>query len=94
MLRSAIWDLEATSTENYERFKTRTRSEPRASTGSVTWSRFFIDDSILADHDRALVLLAQSHCPMDIWKPILLWHMTRDEFLVRDFVVRWLIVGV
>ena len=21
-----------------------------------------------------------------IWKPLLLWHMTRDEFLVRDFL--------
>ena len=27
---------------------------------------------------------------MEVWKPILLWHMTRDEFLLRDFVVRWL----
>ena len=41
-------------------------------------------------HDRALVLLAQAECPMEIWRPILLWHMTRDEFLVRDFVVNWL----
>ena len=35
-------------------------------------------------------MLARAQCPMDIWKPILLWHMTRDEFLLRDFVVRWL----
>jgi hypothetical protein len=27
---------------------------------------------------------------MDTWRPILLWHMTRDEFLVRDFLVNWL----
>ena len=40
--------------------------------------------------DRALVTLAKSHVSMDIWKPLLLWHMTRDEFLVRDFLTNWL----
>lgn len=40
--------------------------------------------------DRALVELARAGCPIDVWKPILLWHMTRDEFLVRDFLVSWL----
>ena len=27
---------------------------------------------------------------LDEWKPLLLWHMTRDEFLVRDFLRDWL----
>ena len=40
--------------------------------------------------DRTLVELAQAGCPIDVWKPVLLWHMTRDEFLVRDFLVTWL----
>ena len=40
--------------------------------------------------DRTLVGLAQAGCPIDVWKPVLLWHMTRDEFLVRDFLVTWL----
>ena len=40
--------------------------------------------------DRPLVELAQAGCDMHIWKPILLWHMTRDEFLARDFLVTWL----
>lgn len=40
--------------------------------------------------DRPLAVLAQGACPMDEWRPILLWHMTRDEFLVRDFLVNWL----
>jgi hypothetical protein len=43
-----------------------------------------------AGRDRTLVELAQAGCDMHIWKPILLWHMTRDEFLVRDFFVTWL----
>ena len=43
-----------------------------------------------AGRDRPLVGLAQAGCDMDTWKPLLLWHMTRDEFLVRDFLVTWL----
>lgn len=35
--------------------------------------------------DRALAELAQRQIQMQFWKPIMLWHMTRDEFLVRDF---------
>jgi hypothetical protein len=40
--------------------------------------------------DRALVSLARAGCDIEIWKPIMLWHMTRDEFLVRDFLINWL----
>ena len=43
-----------------------------------------------AGRDRPLVELAQAGCDMHIWKPILLWQMTCDEFLVRDFLVTWL----
>jgi hypothetical protein len=27
---------------------------------------------------------------MEEWKPLLLWHITRDEFLLRDFLQDWL----
>lgn len=40
--------------------------------------------------DRSLVELAQRDCPLELWKPLLLWHMTRDEFLIREFLVQWL----
>ena len=40
--------------------------------------------------DRNLVKLAQRGCPLQLWKPLLLWHITRDEFLFRDFLIRWL----
>ena len=46
-----------------------------------------------AGRDRPLALLAQRGLPLDEWKPLLLWHMTRDEFLVRDFVEGWLFDG-
>jgi len=40
--------------------------------------------------DRALVRMAQAGVDLAVWRPALLWHMTRDEFLVRDFLVHWL----
>jgi hypothetical protein len=40
--------------------------------------------------DRPLVELAQGGCDRSIWRPLLLWHITRDEFLVRDFLISWL----
>jgi hypothetical protein len=40
--------------------------------------------------DRPLVELAQAGCDRTVWHPLLLWHMTRDEFLLRDFLIHWL----
>ena len=40
--------------------------------------------------DKSLADLAKAGCSLEVWKPILLWHMTRDEFLVRDFLLNWL----
>jgi hypothetical protein len=40
--------------------------------------------------DRNLALLAKSGCELDEWKPLLLWHLTRDEFLLKDFLIHWL----
>jgi hypothetical protein len=84
------WDLDATDDENLDRFKRVNVIGAR----SANWLRYVV--KVLhrrfapSGDDRALVMLAQADCPMEIWRPILLWHMTRDEFLVRDFVVNWL----
>ena len=43
-----------------------------------------------AGRDRPLVVLAKHGFPVDEWKPLLLWHMTCEEFLVRDFLETWL----
>lgn len=40
--------------------------------------------------DRPLVHLAQAGVDLSTWRPALLWHMTRDEFLLRDFLINWL----
>jgi hypothetical protein len=84
------WDFDSSVTANYDRFKRDNTVAAR----SANWLRDVVFvlhrrfDPIV--HDRALVVLAQSKCALEVWKPILLWHMTRDEFLLRDFVVRWL----
>ena len=41
-------------------------------------------------NDKPLTVLAQGGMPIDEWKPIMLWHITRDEFLLRDFLINWL----
>lgn len=40
--------------------------------------------------DRALATLARRQLALDEWKPLLLWHITRDEFLLRDFLQEFL----
>ena len=86
----AAWDLSAPKKENLDRLK----RDNFIGASSATWLRDVA--KVLnrrfdpATRDRALVLLAQNGCPIEEWKPILLWHMTRDEFLLRDFLINWL----
>jgi len=84
------WDFGATRAENLRRI----REENVIDATSTNWrlhvvkvlSRRFDPDG----RDRPLVLLAESGADQALWRPALLWHMTRDEFLVRDFLVNWL----
>lgn len=86
----AAWNFAYTKRENLDRL----RNENFVGASSATWlrdvakvlNRRFEPDG----RDRPLVLLAQHGLPMEAWKPLLLWHMTRDEFLVRDFLESWL----
>jgi len=86
----AAWDFARSKRENLDRL----RDENFIGASSVTWlrdvakvlNRRFEPD----DRDRALVILAKSGCDIEEWKPLLLWHITRDEFLVRDFLQNWL----
>ncbi len=86
----ASWDEGRTKRENLDRL----RSENYIGAKSFKWLR---DVGKVLNRrfdpngrDRALVLLAKSGCDLEEWKPLLLWHMTRDEFLVRDFLQNWL----
>jgi hypothetical protein len=84
------WDFALSKTDNLK----RAREHNTMGAGSANWannvswalSRRFDP----AGRDRPLVDLAKAGCDREIWKPLLLYHMTRDEFLVRDFLVNWL----
>lgn len=86
----AAWDFERSKRENLERL----RDENFVGATSVTWLRDVA--KVLnrrfdpAGRDLPLVVLAKHGLPVDEWKPLLLWHLTRDEFLVRDFIETWL----
>jgi len=84
------WDTSRTKRENLDRL----RHENFIGARSATWlrdvakvlNRRFDPDG----RDRPLVELAKHGCDLEEWKPLLLWHMTRDEFLLRDFLQSWL----
>jgi hypothetical protein len=84
------WDLARTKKQNLDRL----REENYIGVRSATWLRDV--GKVLnrrydpSGADRALVVLAKASMPAAEWNPILLWHMTRDEFLLRDFLLNWL----
>jgi hypothetical protein len=86
----AGWDCSRSKRENLDRL----RDQNYIGAKSETWLRDVA--KVLnrrfepGGRDRAIVILAQSGCPSHEWKPLLLWHITRDEFLLRDFLVNWL----
>jgi hypothetical protein len=86
----AEWDPDGTKKENLDRL----RSENYIGARSTAWLRdvAFVLNRRFEPHgrDRALVTLARGGVPLDEWRPILLWHITRDEFLLRDFLEHWL----
>ena len=86
------WDLSESAERNFQMLRDTNAVGAR----SANWLRDVVrairrrlDPS---GRDRSLTVLARNGCPIDVWKPILLWHMTRDEFLLRDFLVNWLFV--
>ena len=84
------WDLDSSKSENLRRIRASGVLPLKSShwLRDVLWvlSRRFEPDG----RDRPLVELAKAGCEREIWKPLLLWHITRDEFLLRDFLTVWL----
>ena len=77
------WDLDSPKSENLSRIRSSgilplTSSHWLRDVSWVLNRRFDPGGS-----DRPLVELAKAGCKRDVWKPLLLWHMTRDEFLLR-----------
>ncbi len=86
----ASWNFARSKRENLDRL----RRENFIGASSNTWLRdvaWVLNRRFDPDgRDRALVLLAKNGCDLDVWKPALLWHITRDEFLLRDFLQNWM----
>jgi len=84
------WDLSSSKSDNLQRIK----SDNAVASKSRNWLRdvaFVLSRRFdPAGRDRPLVELAKAGCDRQVWKPLLLWHMTRDEFLLRDFLTGWL----
>jgi hypothetical protein len=89
----ARWDFDESKKTNLDRL----RDENFIGAASSTWLRDVA--KVLnrrldpGGRDRPLVILAKGGCSLDEWRPILLWHITRDEFLLRDFLINWLFVA-
>jgi hypothetical protein len=86
----SAWDFGCSKRQNLDRL----REANLIGASSVTWLR---DVAKVLNRrfdpngrDRPLAMLAKKNCDLREWKPLLLWHMTRDEFLVRDFLQNWL----
>ncbi len=84
------WDFDRPKRENLDRL----RQQNFIGAKSANWLR---DVAKVLNRrfdpegrDRPLVELAKHGLALEEWKPLLLWHMTRDEFLVRDFLESWL----
>lgn len=86
----SAWNFERSKKENLDLLRRDNPIGAKTATWlrDVAWvlSRRFDP----AGRDRPLVLLAQHRCDLEVWKPLLLWHITRDEFLLRDFLLNWL----
>jgi hypothetical protein len=82
----AAWDPTVSKRTNFARI----RDDNLLGAGSATWARDVakvLNRRFEPDgRDRALVVLAKSGCDLEQWKPLMLWHITRDEFLLRDFL--------
>lgn len=84
------WDFAKSTGHNLDLMKQTNSVGAKSVSWLVDLSKILHRRFDPAGRDRNLVELAQRGCPLEQWKPLLLWHMTRDEFLLRDFFVHWL----
>ena len=84
------WDFALSKTENLRRGRENNTMGAASANWANNVSKVLNRRFDPAGRDRPLVDLAKAGCDREVWKPLLLYHMTRDEFLVRDFLVNWL----
>jgi hypothetical protein len=86
----STWNFERSKRENLDRLREQNFVGAKSSTWLRDIAKVLNRRFDPNERDRPLVVLAKHGLPIDEWKPLLLWHMTRDEFLVRDFLENWL----
>jgi hypothetical protein len=84
------WDFACSKRQNLDRLRARNFIGASSSTWLRDVAKVLNRRFDPNERDRSLVVLAKNSCAIHEWKPLLLWHMTRDEFLLRDFLLSWL----
>lgn len=82
------WDLTETPRKNLERI-----CADNPFNASIAWRRDIrkvLNRRIDPKRDAPLIRLAQAGIDRHVWNPLLLWHITRDEFLLREFLTTFL----
>lgn len=83
------WDYALSKAENLKRVREENTIGATSANWALNVAKVLNRRYDPAGRDRPLVELAKAGCGREVWKPLLLYHMTRDEFLVRDFLVHW-----
>ncbi|MCC6130022.1 MAG: DUF1819 family protein [Acidobacteria bacterium] len=86
----AAWDLDQTKRQNLDHIRDLNLVAAKSQTWLRDIGRVLSRRFDPAGKDRPLALLAKAAWSLDAWKPALLWHITREEFLFRDFLINWL----
>ena len=84
------WDLGASLADNVRRIR-ETNPVGAPSTGWLKdFGKLLLRRFDPLAEDRPLVELAQHGSDLDTWRPALLWHLSRTDPLLTDFLTSWL----
>jgi hypothetical protein len=86
----SMWDGEKSKKENLDRLREKNFVGAKSDSWLRDVAKVLNRRFDPSGRDAPLVALAKAGCDLEDWKPLMLWHMTRDEFLVRDFLINWL----
>lgn len=86
----AAWDLARPKRENLARLRETNPYGARSTSWAKKITAVLSQRFDPAGRDRPLVLLARGSCPVDVFRPVLLWHVARADALFHAFVVEWL----
>ena len=82
------WDFAVDATANCRRLRSENPFGKSAS-WALDISKI-IHRRIDPMREAPLIRLAKAEIDRQIWNPLLLWHLTRDEFLLREFLTTFL----